>query len=90
MKDFNVYIKKDWLNDFFWLRFAKKFFGFDKVIKIRETDFPKLLKEVGFFSSTSEARRAGYKGEIPLGWNEYKTNSGKYLAIFNPTQGYFQ
>lgn len=87
---YNVFIKRDWFNNWLWLRFGRKWFFEGKVVKSQETRLPQLLKDIGFFKSTSEARRAGYDGEVPKGWNEIQTNSGKYLSLFNPTKSYFK
>lgn len=46
-----------------------------------------LMKELGIFSSTSEARRAGRVGPIPEGFTfEFKANKKVRLWIWNPTE----
>jgi hypothetical protein len=49
-------------------------------------DLPNLLKELGIFPSTSEARRAGRGGPIPEGWTEMKASKKRMLWIWNPTE----
>lgn len=49
-------------------------------------DLPNLLKELGVFPSTSEARRAGRDGPIPEGWTELKASKKRMLWIWNPTE----
>ena len=49
-------------------------------------DLPNLLKELGVFPSTSEARRAGRTGPIPEGWTELKASKKRMLWIWNPTE----
>jgi len=46
-----------------------------------------LMKELGIFSSTSEARRAGRVGPIPEGFTfEFKASKKVRLWIWNPTE----
>lgn len=48
-------------------------------------DMPNLLKELGIFASTSEARRAGRDGPIPRGFtNDFKASKRRRLWIWNP------
>jgi len=49
-------------------------------------DIPNLMKEMGVFPSTSEARRAGRTGPIPTGWTELKASKKRMLWIWNPTE----
>lgn len=88
---YNVFIRRFWwFNNWFWLRFAKKYlFTGKEIFFSKELRLPNLLKEIGFFKSTSEARQANFIGEVPEGWSEYRTNSGKYLSLFNPSKGYW-
>ncbi len=37
-----------------------------------ETKFPQLLKALGIFPSTSEARRNGWDKDIPCGWTDFE------------------
>ena len=50
------------------------------------TDISALMKELGIYKSTSEARRAGRSGELPSGWTEYKASKKKTAWIWNPTE----
>ena len=46
-----------------------------------------LMKELGIFKSTSEARRAGRFGPIPEGFTfEFKASKKVRLWIWNPTE----
>ena len=46
-----------------------------------------LMKELGIFASTSEARRAGRVGPIPNGFTfEFKASKKHRLWIWNPTE----
>jgi hypothetical protein len=46
-----------------------------------------LMKELGIFKSTSEARRAGRVGPIPEGFTfEFKASKKVRLWIWNPTE----
>lgn len=50
-------------------------------------DLSVLMKELGIFSSTSEARRAGRVGPIPTGFTfEFKASKKRRLWIWNPTE----
>lgn len=52
-----------------------------------ETTIPRLLKELKVFGSTSEAMRAGRKGDIPNGFTDrYKASKKRSLWIWNPTE----
>jgi hypothetical protein len=48
-------------------------------------DLPNLLKEMGIFCSTSEARRAGRNGPIPSGFTKLKASKIRTIWIWNPT-----
>jgi hypothetical protein len=45
-----------------------------------------LMKELGVYKSTSEARRNNRKGEIPLGYTQYKASKKVILYIWNPSE----
>ncbi len=50
-------------------------------------DIPALMKEMGIFKSTSEARRAGRVGPIPDGFTfSFKASKKRSLWIWNPTE----
>jgi len=51
------------------------------------TDLSVLMKELGVFKSTSDARRAGRVGPIPPGFTfEFKASKKVRLWIWNPTE----
>lgn len=50
----------------------------------QQTMLPNLLKELNIYPSTSDAIRAGRKGEIPKGWTELKASKKRNLWIWNP------
>lgn len=51
------------------------------------TDLSVLMKEMGIFKSTSDARRAGRVGPIPDGFTfEFKASKKVMLWIWNPTE----
>lgn len=58
----------------------------------QQTLLPNLLVELGLFKSTSDAMRAGHKGEIPKGYTViYRVKSGGRthgLTIYNPEKKY--
>lgn len=46
------------------------FFGTATVAQFPErTRYERLLRDIGAYKSSGEAIRAGFKGEIPYGWN---------------------
>lgn len=49
-------------------------------------DLPQLLKHLGVYSSTSQARKSGRIGGIPVGWNEIKASKKVELFIWNPSE----
>lgn len=52
-----------------------------------DTTLPQILKQCGFFSSTSQARKAGWPIEIPEGFNFWTIGKKKRgLFILNPKQ----
>jgi len=51
------------------------------------TDLSVLMKELGIFKSTSDARRAGRVGPIPTGFTfEFKASKKAMIWIWNPTE----
>jgi len=45
---------------------------------------PQLLKELGFFESNSQARKAGWDGQIPRGFSDFVIGKKKIrLTILN-------
>jgi len=62
-------------------------FGDEEVHFTDATDLSVLMKELGIFKSTSEARRAGREGPIPEGFTfEFKASKKRRLWIWNPTE----
>lgn len=49
-----------------------------------DTDYGVLLVTGGLFASVSKAWKAGYKGQIPSGWTEFRANKVK-VFIWNPS-----
>ena len=49
-------------------------------------DISVLMKELEIYKSTSEARRAGREGPIPLGWTVYKASRKTTIWIWNPSE----
>ena len=51
------------------------------------TDLSVLMKEMGIFKSTSQARQAGRFGPIPSGFTfEFKASKKRRLWIWNPSE----
>lgn len=66
---------------------ANLLFGDQPVHFTSAPDMPNLLKELGIFESTSEARRAGRVGPIPKGFtNDFKASKKRRIWIWNPEQ----
>ena len=62
-------------------------FGLEDVHFTQATCMSVLMKELGVFSSTSEARRAGRFGPIPEGFTfEFKASKKRRIWIWNPTE----
>ena len=62
-------------------------FGPEDVHFTQATCMSVLMKELGVFSSTSEARRAGRFGPIPEGFTfEFKASKKRRIWIWNPTE----
>ena len=65
----------------------KSLFGDEEVHFTDATDLSVLMKELGIFKSTSDARRAGRVGPIPNGFTfEFKASKKCRLWIWNPTE----
>lgn len=65
----------------------KSLFGDEAVHFTEATCLSVLMKELGVFKSTSEARRAGRFGPIPEGFTfEFKASKKVMLWIWNPTE----
>lgn len=66
---------------------AELLFGNQLIHYTNARDIPNLLKELGIFASTSEARRAGRDGAIPQGFtNAFKASKIRRLWIWNPSE----
>ena len=62
-------------------------FGSEEVLFTDATCMSVLMKELGVFKSTSEARRAGRFGPIPEGFTfEFKASKKRRIWIWNPTE----
>ena len=57
--------------------------GWEEYYHISNTDLPiqVLLRDIGVFSSSSEAIRAGHKGPIPMGYTELKFKHFRFIYI---------
>jgi len=61
----------------------------ETVIVVEEgacNDLPQLLKHLGVYQSTSQARKAGRVGVIPVGWSEIKASKKVELFLWNPSE----
>lgn len=74
-----VVAESDWREEDIYTLFEREYVHFTTA-----TDLPSLLKEVGVYKSTSEARRAGRTGDIQKGWSEIKASKKRRLWIWNP------
>ena len=62
-------------------------FAEEEVTFADANDLPGLLKELGIFRSTSQARQAGRTGPIPPGFTEkFKASKKRMLWIWNPIE----
>lgn len=62
-------------------------FGEEEVQLVPETDLPTLLVSLGVYPSTTKARNAGRKGDIPKGFSgNFKASKKVHLDIWNPTE----
>lgn len=50
------------------------------------SDLPQLLKHLGVYQSTSQARKTGRVGGIPVGWNEIRASKKVELFLWNPSE----
>lgn len=61
-------------------------FGDETVYFAEATELSVLMRELGIYSSASEARRAGRVGPVPQGWTEaFKASKKRRLWIWNPS-----
>lgn len=61
-------------------------FNDEAVMYCEAVDLPNLMVEVGIYPSTSKARQAGRKGNIPAGYTEFRASKKRQLYIWNPTE----
>ena len=65
----------------------KCLFGDEDVHFTEATDLSVLMKELGVFKSTSQARQAGRVGPIPEGFTDrFKASKKRSIWIWNPTK----
>lgn len=63
------------------------FYEDDEIHRIEARDLPNLLVKLGVYKSTSQARNAGRKGDIPEGWTEmFKASKLVSMTTWNPTE----
>lgn len=79
------------MNVIIWNEFVRAsdkyvLFEDEPVIFSEEKELPNLLKELGVYKSTSQARKAGRSGRIPEGWTQLKASKKVELFIWNPTE----
>ena len=76
------------VNNSKWIeRDIELLFGDEEVHFTDADDLSILMKELGIFKSTSEARRAGRVGPIPNGFTfKFKASKKVMLWIWNPTE----
>lgn len=79
--EFNVVIKTSPYQE----RDLHTLFGDEDVIFKDVTDLPRLLADLGIFKSTTQARKAGHSGELPLGWSVLGTKK-KRVFLWNPSE----
>lgn len=79
----NIIVKQSEWTD----RDVELLFGDEEVHFTEATDLSVLMKELGIFKTTSEARRAGRVGPIPTGFTfEFKASKKVRIWIWNPTE----
>lgn len=76
------------INDSAWRESdIKTLFGDEQVFFAESNELSVLMRELGVFSSSSEARRAGRVGPIPDGWTPmFKASKKRSIWIWNPTE----
>lgn len=87
MADFNIIVDTKFIQD----GDVESIFGdgkgdIEEVLYIQDVSLDFLLKELGVYKSTSEARRAGRSGPIPTGYTELKASKVHRLFIWNPSE----
>jgi hypothetical protein len=66
---------------------AKLLFGDEPVHVTKTTDMSQLMKEIGVYPSSSEARRCGRVGPVPDGFTDaFKASKSRRIWIWNPTE----
>lgn len=75
------------INDSPWLASdIPTLFEDEDVLYVTANELSALMKEIGVYKSTSEARRANRHGDIPLGYTEFKASKKVRLYIWNPSE----
>lgn len=82
MADYNLLVKESpWT-----FRDLDTIFGDEHIDAIEDAYLDVLLARLGIYKSSSEARRAGRQGPIPLGYSEIKASKKDRLFIWNPSE----
>lgn len=86
MADFNIVVDTPFLQD----TDVPTLFGdqsgyVEEVLYTHDVPLDVLLKDLGIYKSTSEARRAGRSGPIPTGYSEIKASKVHRLFVWNPS-----
>lgn len=82
MADLNLVIAESpWLQ-----RDLEIIFGDEPVTIVPDIPLDSLLAYLDVYKSTSEARRAGRVGPIPIGYSEIKASKRTRLFIWNPSE----
>jgi hypothetical protein len=87
MPDVNIIVGENWRHDDKSLLFAPNDHTPPEVIHFFPATLrmPQLLKEVLIFSSTSQARKAGWDKPIPPGWSDFTIGKKRTrICIWNP------
>lgn len=61
-------------------------FGDEPVEFVDDIDLSRLAVQLGAYKSTTQARKAGRVGPIPMGWTEWKPNKLMRVWIWNPSE----
>lgn len=82
MADYNLVVSESpWLQ-----QDLKVVFGDEPVVIVPDIPLDSLMAYLDIYKSTSEARRAGRVGPIPLGYSEIKASKKARLFIWNPSE----
>ena len=61
-------------------------FNSEKFLFVESLTLDSLCKELGVYKSTSDARRAGREGKVPVGYSEIKASKKITLFVWNPDE----